>query len=130
MNHTTPHHNSINQGTTMNFEQNITLVGTIIRALEQHIHSIVDARINDHMVAIRNSVEERINERMDMLDLPTDATVRSIVNEIMDSVIDEKMKLHTKTYDHDEYDEVLGNLKDVDFTDMEETVKNALRNML
>lgn len=114
----------------MNFEQNITLVGTIIRALEQHIHSIVDARINDHMVGIRNSVEERINDQMDMLDLPTDATVRNIVNEIMESVIDEKMELHTKMYNHDEYDEVLGNIKDVDFTDMEDAVKNALRNIL
>lgn len=114
----------------MNFEQNITLVGTIIHALERHIHSTVDARIHDHMVDIRNSVEERINERMDTLDLPTDATVRSIVNEIMDFVIDEKMERHTKMYDHDEYDEVLCNIKDVDFTDMEEAVKNALRNIL
>lgn len=114
----------------MNFEQNITLVGTIIRALEQHIHSIVDARINDRMVDIHSIVDARINDQMDMLDLPTDATVRNIVNEIMESVIDEKMELHTKMYNHDEYDEVLGNIKDVDFTDMEDAVKNALRNIL
>lgn len=127
MNHTTT---QPTQRTTMNFEQNITLVGTIIRALEQHIHSIVDARINDRMVDIHSIVDARINDQMDMLDLPTDATVRNIVNEIMESVIDEKMELHTKMYNHDEYDEVLGNIKDVDFTDMEDAVKNALRNIL
>jgi hypothetical protein len=99
------------QGTTVN--NTPTILSIITQALDAYINDLVDKRFHERMAEIQ-------------IEMPNIEDFKTVAKEM----IDERMERHTKSYDHDEYDEVIGKMKDVDFEDMEEAVKNALRNIL
>ena len=90
-----------------------TILSIITQSLDAYINDLVDKRFHERMAEIQ-------------IEMPNIEDFKTVAKEM----IDESMERHTNSYDHDEYDEVIGNMKDVDFDDMEEAVKNALRNIL
>lgn len=98
------------QGITMDNIQAPNLVGIIMQALESHITNLVD---------------QRLNERMAEIKMPN-------LDEIKDSItemIDEKMADHESSYDHDEYDSTVRTVDEAGLDDIEETVKEVMRNV-
>lgn len=90
-----------------------TIISIVTQSLDAYINDLVDKRFHALMAEIQ-------------IEMPNIEDFKTVVTEILD----EKIGEHTDLYDHDEYDEVIGKMKDVDFDDMEEAVKTALRNIL
>ena len=105
-----------------------TILSIITQALDAYINDLVDKRFHERMAEIQIEMPNMAELEDAMTEL-----VEKKMSEIkngLNEMIDDKITDHTSTYDHDEYDEVIGKMKDVDFEDMEEAVKNALRNIL
>ena len=106
------------QGAFMDNFQAPNLVGIIMQALEQHIEAMVD---------------KRFNERMNDLKDPSIHEIKDIMTEMFDEMlearIDEKFEQHTDAYDHEKYDEMVGIIEDSGLDDLEEKVKDVMRNV-
>lgn len=100
------------------------LVGIIMQALESHITALVDARFNERMKEIELPDMDAIT---DMIDEKVDEKVSDIHNEIND-MIDEKISDHQSEYDHDEYDQCVRNVDDAGLDDLEDKIRDVLRN--
>ncbi len=85
------------------------LIGIIMQALESHINNIVD---------------KRFNERMSGVSALSSDDIKDVITEM----IDEKMEEHTNEYDHDEYDQTVRTVDDAGLDDLEEAIKDVLRN--
>ena len=112
------------QGVFMDNYQAPNLVGIILQALEQHIEAMVDKRFNERMNEIELPDTDAIT---DMIDEKVDEKVSDIHNEIND-MIDEKISEHTSEYDHDEYDQTVRTVDDAGLDDLEDKIRDVLRN--
>ena len=112
------------QGVFMDNFQAPNLVGIIMQALEQHIEAMVDKRFNERMKEIELPDMDAIT---DMIDEKVDEKVSDIHNEIKE-MIDEKISDHTSEYDHDEYDQCVRNVDDAGLDDLEDKIRDVLRN--
>jgi hypothetical protein len=97
------------QGVFMDNFQAPNLIGIIMQALESHINNIVD---------------KRFNERMSGVSALSSDDIKDVITEM----IDEKMEEHTNEYDHDEYDQTVRTVDDAGLDDLEEAIKDVLRN--
>ena len=61
------------------------------------------------------------------MDEKVDEKVSDIHNEIND-MIDEKISDHASEYDHDEYDQCVRNVDDAGLDDLEDKIRDVLRN--
>lgn len=112
------------QGVFMDNFQAPNLVGIILQALEQHIEAMVDKRFNERMADmpapdmddIKDTITEMVDEKV--------GEVRDEINEM----IDEKISDHISEYDHDEYDQTVRTVDDAGLDDLEEAIKDVLRN--
>ena len=112
------------QGVFMDNFQAPNLVGIIMQALEQHIEAMVDKRFNERMKEIELPDMDAIT---DMIDEKVDEKVSDIHNEIKE-MIDEKISDHTSEYDHDEYDQTVRTVDDAGLDDIEDKIRDVLRN--
>lgn len=106
------------------------LVGIIMQALEQHIEAMVDKRFTERMAEIQiemPDLEEIKDGLTEVIDEKVDEKVADIHYEIKD-MIDEKISDHQSEYDHDEYDQCVRNVDGAGLDDLEESIKDVLRN--
>ena len=114
------------QGVFMDNYQAPNLVGIIMQALESHITALVDKRFNERMadaqpdVPSTDEIKEHITEMVD-------EKVGEMRDEFQE-MIDEKISEHTSEYDHDEYDQTVRTVDDAGLDDLEESIKDVLRN--
>ena len=112
------------QGVFMDNYQAPNLIGIIMQALEQHIEAIVDKRFNERMASMpapdMDDIKDTITEMVD-------EKVGEIKDEFQE-MIDEKISDHTTEYDHDEYDQTVRTVDDAGLDDLEEAIKDVLRN--
>lgn len=102
------------------------LIGIIMQALEQHIEAMVDKRFTERMAEIQIEMPD-LEEIKDSLTEAIDEKMSEIKDEIND-MIDEKISDHTSEYDHDEYDQTVRTVDDAGLDDLEEAIKDVLRN--
>lgn len=118
------------QGVFMDKFQAPNLIGIIMQALEQHIEAIVDKRFTERMAEIQiemPNLDEIKDSITEMIDEKVDEKVSDIHNEIND-MIDEKISDHQSSYDHDEYDQTVRTVDDAELDDIDQKIKDALRN--
>ena len=100
------------------------LIGIIMQALEQHIEAMVDKRFKERMADTYSSyVAEFKDEITEMID----EKVSDMHSEIND-MIDEKISDHQSEYDHDEYDQCVRNVDEAGLDDLEDKIRDVLRN--
>ncbi len=112
------------QGVFMDNYQAPNLVGIIMQALESHITALVDKRFNERMAdmpapdmdEIKDEITEAIDEKM------------SEIKDEINDMIDEKISDHTSEYDHDEYDQTVRTVDDAGLDDLEDKIRDVLRN--
>ena len=112
------------QGVFMDNFQAPNLVGIIMQALESHITALVDKRFNERMAdmpapdmdEIKDEITEAIDEKM------------SEIKDEINDMIDEKISDHQSEYDHDEYDQCVRNVDDAGLDDIEDKIRDVLRN--
>jgi len=110
------------QGVFMDNFQAPNLVGIIMQALEQHIEAMVDKRFNERMNDLKDPSIHEIKDIMtEMFD--------EMLDEKLEARIDEKFEQHTDAYDHEKYDEMVGIIEDSGLDDLEEKVKDVMRNV-
>lgn len=102
------------------------LVGIIMQALEQHIEAMVDKRFTERMAEIQIEMPS-MDELKDHITEMVDEKMSEIKDEFND-MIDEKISDHTSEYDHDEYDQCVRNVDDAGIDDLEDTIRDVLRN--
>jgi len=85
---------------------------------------MVDKRFNERMKEIELPDMDAIT---DMIDEKVDEKVSDIHNEIKE-MIDEKISDHTSEYDHDEYDQTVRTVDDAGLDDIEDKIRDVLRN--
>ena len=98
------------QGIFMDKYQAPNLMSIIMQALEQQIEAMVD---------------KRFNERMADFEMPSMDDVKNALTDMLD----EKLEEHTDAYDHEKYDEMVGIIEDSGLDDLEEKVKDVMRNV-
>jgi hypothetical protein len=114
------------QGVFMSNFQAPNLVGIIMQALEQHIEAMVDKRFTERMAEIQIEMPS-MDELKDHITEMVDEKMSEIKDEFND-MIDEKISDHTSEYDHDEYDQCVRNVDDAGIDDLEDTIRDVLRN--
>ena len=100
------------------------LVGIIMQALESHITALVDKRFNERMA---DMPAPDLDELKDELNETIDEKMSEIKDEFND-MIDEKISDHQSEYDHDEYDQCVRNVDDAGLDDLEDKIRDVLRN--
>ena len=120
----TPEQPVTHQGVFMDNYTAPNLVGIIMQALEQHIEAMVDKRFNERMADIPTPDLEELKDELN-------ETIDEKMSEIKDEfseMIDEKISDHTSEYDHDEYDQCVRNVDDAGLDDLEDKIRDVLRN--
>ena len=102
------------------------LIGIIMQALEQHIEAMVDERFTERMAEIQIEMPD-LEEIKDSLTEAIDEKMSEIKDEFQE-MIDEKISDHTSEYDHDEYDQCVRNVDDAGLDDIEDKIRDVLRN--
>lgn len=102
------------------------LIGIIMQALEQHIEAMVDKRFNERMADAQPDMPS-MDELKDHITEMVDEKMSEIKDEFQE-MIDDKLCEHTSEYDHDEYDQCVRNVDDAGLDDLEEAIKDVLRN--
>jgi ABC-type Zn2+ transport system substrate-binding protein/surface adhesin len=114
------------QGVFMDNFQAPNLIGIIMQALEQHIEAMVDKRFTERMAEIQIEMPD-LEEIKDSLTEAIDEKMSEIKDEIND-MIDEKISDHQSEYDHDEYDTTVRTVDDAGLDDLEDKIRDVLRN--
>ena len=114
------------QGVFMDNFQAPNLIGIIMQALEQHIEAMVDKRFTERMAEIQIEMPD-LEEIKDSLTEAIDEKVGEMRDEFQE-MIDEKISDHTSEYDHDEYDQCVRNVDDAGLDDLEDKIRDVLRN--
>lgn len=118
----TPTQPVTHQGVFMDKYQAPNLVGIILQALEQHIEAMVDKRFNERMNDLKDPSIHEIKDIMtEMFD--------EMMDEKLEARLDEKLEEHTDAYDHEKYDEMVGIIEDSGVDDIEEKIKDVMRNV-
>jgi hypothetical protein len=112
------------QGVFMDNFQAPNLVGIIMQALEQHIEAMVDKRFNERMADLPTPNMDDIKDTITNM---VDEKV-SDMHSVIDDMIDEKISDHQSEYDHDEYDQCVRNVDDAGLDDLEDKIRDVLRN--
>lgn len=112
------------QGVFMDNFQAPNLVGIIMQALEQHIEAMVDKRFNERMADITLPT---VDDLKDTITEMVDEKVGEMRDEFQE-MIDDKLSEHTSEYDHDEYDQTVRTVDDAGLDDLEDAIKDVLRN--
>ena len=100
------------------------LIGIIMQALEQHITALVDKRFNERMADITLPT---VDDLKDTITEMVDEKVGEMRDEFQE-MIDDKLCEHTSEYDHDEYDQTVRTVDDAELDDIEDKIKDVLRN--
>jgi hypothetical protein len=120
------------QGVFMDNFQAPNLVGIIMQALESHITALVDKRFNERMNDLKDPTLPEIKDIMtEMFDEMLDDKLTEKMSEINDELyekIAEAISDHTSEYDHDEYDQCVRNVDDAGLDDLEDKIRDVLRN--
>ena len=114
------------QGVFMDNFQAPNLIGIIMQALESHINNIVDKRFNERMADAQPDMPS-MDELKEHITEMVDEKVGEMRGEFQE-MIDEKISDHTSEYDHDEYDQTVRTVDDAGLDDLEDAIKDVLRN--
>ena len=114
------------QGVFMDNYQAPNLVGIIMQALEQHIEAVVDKRFTERMAEIQIEMPT-VDDLKDTITEMVDEKVGEMRDEFQE-MIDDKLCEHTSEYDHDEYDQTVRTVDDAELDDIEDKIKDVLRN--
>lgn len=114
------------QGVFMDNFQAPNLMSIIMQALEQHIEAMVDKRFNERMADAQPDMPS-MDELKDHITEMVDEKVGEVRDEFNEMIAD-KLCGHTREYDHDEYDQTVRTVDDAGLDDLEEAIKDVLRN--
>jgi hypothetical protein len=116
-------------------------IHVLASAFSHAVNAAVDARVTGLMQQHANATSQNLcdidalKQRVAALELriPINTDLNKI-RELIDNKIDAALAAHAATYDHDEYDRIVGEVDDLDLDrfvnvdDVEREIKSALRN--
>jgi hypothetical protein len=120
---------------------NTDFIQVLVSAFSDAVNSAVDARVNALMEQYANAASQNLcdtdalKQRVAALELriPINTDLNKI-RELIDNKIEAALAAHAATYDHDEYDRIVGEVDDLDLDrfvnvdDLETEIRSALRN--